>query len=132
MKRRQKPDHVPTYIPVGSFIETEQGYFWVQSAKSRYRIITKRLLDSWAPQRVIQVAESNPAVAAMKVSAKLRFRNGSLIWNLSDAKIYLVENGERRWVRNPDHLLTLGVKWGDVDFVSQEEIDLHPLGEDLN
>lgn len=126
----------PTEYPAGTFIKTEAGYFYIVDQAKRFRIMSKRCLDSWSPQRVANTTEA--AVVRYRISSKLRFRNGSLIWNISDGRIYLIENGKRCWVKNPEWFYTLGLDPADLRFnmskvmcVSQADLNLHELGEDL-
>jgi hypothetical protein len=125
-----------TRYPNGTFIETEKGFFYILNPTKRYRIISQRVLNSWNPHRVVKTTEA--AVSKYRISAKLKFRNGSLIWNISDGKIYLIEDGKRRWLKNPDWFNILGLDPTDLKFnmskiqhVSADEISLHELGEDL-
>lgn len=120
----------PVVYPSGVFIHTEKGYFFIHGEGKRMRIISERVLASWSPQRVIRTTEA--AVAKYKITSKIRFRNGSLIWNLSDGKMYLIENGERRHITSPDALTKIGATEKDVVCVSLDEINLHPEGESLN
>lgn len=120
----------PVEYPSGVFIHTEKGYFYIHGEGKRMRCISKRVLDSWSPQRVIETTEA--AVVKYKITSKIRFRNGSLIWNLSDGKMYLIENGERRHITSPDVLTKIGATEKDVVCVSLDEINLHPEGESLN
>lgn len=139
MRLRKKSPTLPTSkveYPVGSFLSTEKGYFYIAKPGKRYRITTERVLASWSPQRVIKTSEA--AVAGYPIVARLKFRNGSLIWNIADGKIYLIDNGKRRWVKNPDWFTTLGLnpsdlKWNmkHVIHVSEAEINLHEPGVDL-
>ncbi|HUC20202.1 MAG TPA: hypothetical protein VMR98_01765, partial [Candidatus Polarisedimenticolaceae bacterium] len=97
MFRRKTPAPTPTSpteYAAGTFVATEKGYFYIVGPGKRYRLVSARVLHSWSPQRVVQSTEA--AVSKYKIAAKMKFRNGSLIWNLSDAKIYLIENGKRR------------------------------------
>lgn len=119
----------PVVYPSGVFIHTEKGYFFIHGEGKRMRIISERVLASWSPQRVIHTTER--AVSSYKVTSKIRFRNGSLIWNLSDGKMYLIENGTRRHITSPDVLTRLGATQKDVVCVSLDEINLHPEGESL-
>lgn len=139
MLRRKKTDPPlgPVAYPAGTFIKTEKGYFYIAGANKRYRITSVRVLNSWSPPRVVDTTEA--AVAGFRVVAKMKFRNGSLIWNLSDAKLYLIENGKRRWLKNPAWFDWLGVEYTkhaifpkNAICVSADEIALHELGEDLN
>lgn len=120
----------PVVYPSGVFIRTEKGYFFIHGEGKRMRIISDRVLASWSPQRIIHTTEA--AVAKYRVTSKIRFRNGSLIWNLADGKMYLIENGNRRHITSPDVLTRIGAKEKDVTIVSLDEINLHPEGEPLN
>lgn len=121
----------PLDYPSGTYVHTEKGYFLISNGHKRIRCTTKRVLDSWSPQRVIETTES--AVASFRVSAKLRFRNGSLIHSIADGKIYLISDGTRRHVQNPDWFEHLGAvrDRNNVVSVSLAEINLHPEGEPL-
>ena len=123
----------PVEYPAGSFVETEAGYFYIANSAQRYRCLTKRVVDSWAPPRIIKTSEA--AVRNYRRSAKLRFRNGSLIWNISDGKIYLIEDSKRRHVVSPDAFERIGVDYTKlrkyVIVVSLDEINLHQEGEPL-
>jgi len=95
------------------------------------------VLDSWAPHRVVKTTEA--AVKRYKVTAKMKFRNGSLIWNLSDGKLYLIENGKRRHMKNPEWFFILGLdptsnfrNKNGIQIVSLDDINLHEEGEPLN
>lgn len=134
LRHQQRIPTKPVDYPSGVFIQTEKGYFFILNSTKRYYIITKRVLDSWNPQRVIRTSEA--AVVNYKIAARLKFRNGSLIHNLSDGKIYLISDGERRLITNPDVFITLNVKGGknskEIVTVSQREIELQPEGVTLN
>lgn len=124
----------PVEYPSGVFIHTEKGYFYIHGEGKRMRCISKRVLDSWSPQRVIETTEA--AVVKYKITSKIRFRNGSLIWNLSDGRIYLIENGMRRHVVSPDAFTRIGVDYKNlgkhVMYVSLDEVQIHPEGAPLN
>lgn len=127
-KTKRLPDR-PVVYPSGSFIRTEKGYFYIVSPSKRYRFISQRVIVSWAPQRIIDTSEA--AVAKYKISAKMKFRPGSLIHNLADGKIYLIEGSKRRHITSPDALERIGAKMKDVVTVSLDEINLHEEGESL-
>ena len=119
----------PTDYPAGTFIETEAGYFYIVNSNKRYRIITHRCLASWRPLRVVQTTEA--AVRNYRIASKLKFRNGSLIWNIANGTIYLIESGKRRAIISPDALIRIGAVYDDAVPVSVDECALHELGEDL-
>lgn len=119
----------PTKYPSSTFVHTEKGYFYIVNDTKRFRIVSKRLLDSWSPHRVVETTEA--ALKNHKIAAKLKFRNGSLIWSLSDGRLFLIENGKRRHVVSPDALERIGAVWNDAIPVSLDEINIHDQGEDL-
>jgi len=128
-QKKTLPD-APVEYPSGLFVKTEKGYFFVLGPGKRMRITSLRVLESWAPQRVVNTTEA--AVAKYKVVSKIKFRNGSLIWNLADGKLYLVEGGKRRHITSPEALSRIGAKRSDALIVSLDEINLHPEGAPLN
>lgn len=119
----------PVVYPVGTFIVTEAGYFYISSETKRLRFLSKRGVDSWRPHRIVETTEA--AVKNYKISAKMVFRNGSLIHNIADGKLYLIEKGMKRPIVSPDVLERLGASREDIVSVSLDEINLHETGEEL-
>lgn len=120
-----------TEFPPGTYLLTEKGYFFVQSTTKRYRFSTRRVLDSWAPQRIVEASEAEPGVKKLKVAAKMRFRNGSLLYSQANGKMYLISENKRRHITNPDWLENLSLNRRDAVWVSDDEINLHEEGEPL-
>lgn len=130
----------PTDYPAGTFIETEKGYFYiVQNVDSRgnkdtkrYRCVSRRVVDSWSPHRIVQTTER--AVAHYRVAAKLKFRNGSLIHNVADGKIYLIVQGKRCPMVSPEAFERLGAEptRKHVISVSKAEVEMHELGDEIS
>ena len=128
-RKTQKP--IRTEFPSGTFLHTEKGYFYVHSPTKRYRFLTKRVLDSWAPHRVVEASESEPGVARLKIAAKMKFRNGSLLYSQADGKMYLVSENKLRHITSPDWLTNLSLDRRAAVRVSESEINLHEKGEPL-
>lgn len=118
----------PTVYPDGVCVETPQGVYLIKGQK-RYRVPTQRILDSWAFPLIVETTEE--ALRNYKVAARLGFRDGSLIYNIADGKMYLVSNNKRRHITSPDALELLGVDRSRVVNVSNFEINLQQLGEDI-
>ena len=121
----------PVEYPSGVFIHTEKGYFYIMGSEKRFRCLSKRVVDSWAPSRIIETTEA--AVKNKRIAAKLKFRNGSLIHNIADGKVYLISEGKRRHMQSPEAFEMLGAKRDrkHVMSVSLAEINLHEEGEPL-
>jgi hypothetical protein len=119
----------PVEYPSGVFIHTEKGFFFIHGEGKRMRCISKRVLDSWSPQRVIETSEA--AVAKYRITSKIRFRNGSLIYSLADGKMYFISEGKRRHIVSPEISDRLGIRWRDAIWASRAEINLHEEGQVL-
>lgn len=130
--RRLQTTSTLSEIPSGTFIKTEKGHFYVQSNTKRLRFATARCLNSWSPQRVVELSEQDAAVKKLRIVAKMKFRNGSLLYSQSDGKMYLISENKRRHIVNPDWLNHLNVKRADIPWVSLDEINLHEEGEPLS
>ncbi len=131
-KKNRLPTKPLSDFPQGTFLHTEKGYFYVASTNSRYRFITTRVLDSWSPQRIVEATEDDPAVKKLKVAAKMKFRNGSLLYSQADGKMYLVSDNKIRHIISPDILTGLSMRRQDSVWVSVEELKLHQEGEPLS
>jgi hypothetical protein len=118
----------PTNYPHGTCVHTEAGYFLIRETK-RYHLPTKRIVDSWGFHRIVPTTEA--AVKHYRVAAKVGFRDGSLIYNLGDGKIYLISNNERRHIKSPEALELVGARITDPVLVSVYEANLQRQGADL-
>jgi Ni/Co efflux regulator RcnB len=119
----------PVDYPAGTFVHSEKGWYLITAPAKRQHIISKRVLDSWAPQRVVETSEA--ALAKYRVVARLRFRNGSLLQDMSDGKMYLISENSRRHITSPDVLERIGAVGERWMRVSSDEILLHPEGAPL-
>jgi hypothetical protein len=66
------------------------------------------------------------------VSGKLGLREGTLINNVANGKMYLISENKKRQITNPDWLELLNYSEFDCLKVSDEEANLHEDGEDLS
>lgn len=128
-RRRATTPTEPVVYPSGTFIHTEKGYFFIVDNTKRYRLISERAVASWRPARIVETSEA--AVAKYRIAAKQRFRNGSLIHNLADGKIYLIVDGQRRHMVSPEAFERIGAKPSEAITVSKNEIEMHELGEEI-
>lgn len=129
-KRRTELPNSPVDYPAGTFVHTERGYFYIFNSTKRYKMLSKRVLESWAPHRVVETTEA--AAGRYRVTAKMKFRNGSLLYSQADGRMYLVSENKIRHITNPDVLKRIGAVHSDAVWVSLSEINLHEEGEPLN
>lgn len=120
--------NTPTNFPSGISIKTESASYWIKDGK-KYKLISERAAKSWS---FVTVNATDLAISHIKNAGKLGFRDGSLIKNIADGKIYLISQNKRRHVTSPDVFRRYGLNRDDIIEVSDSEANMHDLGEDLN
>lgn len=118
----------PTNFPSGIAVKTDKATYWIKDGK-RYKLISDRAAKSWF---FTTVNATEAALSGIKLVGKLGFRDGTLIKNIADGKIYLVSQNKKRHVVSPDCFEKYGLNRKALIEISQEEADMHNLGEDLN
>lgn len=117
----------PTNFPSGIAVKTDTGTYWIKDNK-KYKLISERAAKSWA---FIEVLATDHALSVIKSAGKLGFRDGTLIKNISDGKIYLVSQNKRRHIISPDVFDKYGLNRSLLIEVSEAETNMHELGESL-
>ncbi len=57
-------------------------------------------------------------------------KDGSLVKGAGN-KIYLIEDGKKRWITTAEAFISNGHNWSEISTVFDEELDLHPNGENI-
>jgi len=129
MLKKNQPKKVtsPTSFPSGLAVKTDKATYWIKDNK-RYKLISNRAEKSWSFPTVL--ATEN-AVSQIKLVGKLGFRDGSLIKNIADGKIYLISQNKRRHIVDPDVFDRYGLNRSNIIEVSEAETNMHEQGEDL-
>jgi len=129
LKKKQQSKIVidPTIFPSGIAVKTEGGIYWIKDSK-RFRLISDRAARSWM---FTTVNATEKALSPIKLAGKLGFRDGTLIKNIADGKMYLVSQNKRRHIVDPDSFDRYGLDRSTVIEVSELEINMHDLGENL-
>jgi len=118
----------PTNFPSGIAVKTDRATYWIKDGK-RYKIISDRAAKSWL---FTTVKATEAALSGIKIVGKLGFRDGSLIKNVADGKMYLVSQNKLRHIVDPDVFDRYGLDRSRLVEVSEIEIAAHTLGESLN
>ena len=117
----------PTNFPSGIAVKTDKDTYWIKDGK-RYRLISDRAAKSWS---FTTVNATEAALTGFKVVGKLGFRDGSLIKNIADGRIYLVSQNKLRHIVDPDSFTRYGLNRSNVIEVSEAEVLAHDLGENI-
>ena len=117
----------PTNFPPGIAVQTDKATYWIKDGK-RYKLISDRAAQSWC---FTTVKATEAALSGIKLVGKLGFRDGTLIKNIADGKMYLISQNKKRHIIDPDSFNKYGLDRKSVLEVSQAEADMHQIGEDL-
>jgi hypothetical protein len=117
----------PTNFPSGIAVKTESGTYWIKDGK-RFKLISDRAAQSWL---FTTINASDSALINIKIAGKLGFRDGTLIKNIADGKMYLVSQNKKRHITSPDIFNKFGLDRSRLIEVSAVEIAAHDLGDDL-
>lgn len=117
----------PTNFPSGLAVKTDKVTYWIKDGK-RFKLISDRAAASWA---FTTVNATEAALSGFKLAGKLGFRDGTLIKNIADGKLYLISQNKKRHIVDPDSFIKYGLDRSNVIEVSEAEANAHDLGEDL-
>jgi hypothetical protein len=114
----------PAKWPSGVAVSTPSGIWFIKKSK-RYRCFSERSAYSW---QFRLISAGNESVSKLPVGGVLGFRDGSLIKDVSDGKIYLVSDSKVRHITSVDALEL----FGEPMLVSHDEVKIHLEGEEIN
>ena len=117
----------PTNLPSGIAVKTDKAIYWIKDNK-RFRLISERAAESWA---FTTVNATEGSLVNIKLAGKLGFRDGTLIKNIADGKLYLISQNKRRHIVDPDTFEKYGLDRSNIIEVSESEANMHELGENL-
>lgn len=117
----------PTNFPSGLAVKTDKATYWIKDGK-RYKLISDRAAKSWS---FTTVSATEAALSNIKLVGKLGFRDGALIKNIADGKMYLISQNKKRHIVDPDSFDRYGLNRKSVIEVSEAEANMHELGDNL-
>jgi hypothetical protein len=117
----------PTNFPSGIAVQTDKETYWIKDGK-RYKLISERATRSW---NFTTVKATEAALSGIKLVGKLGFRDGTLIKNIADGKMYLVSQNKLRHIVDPDIFTKYGLDRSKLIEVSEAEVKAHDIGESL-
>lgn len=115
--------------PAGTAVDTEKGVYFILKNGNKVKCFSQRVVDSW---RFDALPGSVASVAGHPYQGFLGFRDGTLINNIADGKIYLISGNLRRQITSPDVFERFGLDRTKVVEVSDEETKLHKEGVALS
>lgn len=111
----------------GIFYSTNQGYFYIRSSK-RYKVYSDRCFNSWAVEAIVTDFSN---VSHIPYAGILGFRDGTIIHNVSDGKMYIVSDNKRLHIKTPNAFPEGWIEAKKV-LVGDKEIELHKEGVSID
>jgi len=122
---------VKSIYPTGALIQDNQsgGVFYVQDGIkqpifSREIMVVNfkhKVLTQVSPEELDQYVTGSP----------VKFKDGELIKAKDGSKVYVISDGFRRWVKSEEAFANFAYKWDNIIVTSQQAVNIHPLGEDI-
>lgn len=111
-------------VPSGLIASTGKGYFYIKGGK-KFKFVSERAMKTWS---LPVIKTTDDKISKFTLSGTLGFRDGTLIKDISDGRIYLVSDSKRRHIISPDVL-----EWLNVSMVEagQKEVLIHEEGDSL-
>lgn len=118
----------PVVYPAGIAVRAPSGIFLINKDGKKYRVPTQRIFESWRFPLVVDTSDAAISKYPTAVT-KLGFRDGSLLNNIADGKLYLASEGKLRHIVSPDFFGKIGLVPSDAVAVSDAEINIMKFGE---
>lgn len=129
-------------------IEGQDPIYWLQNGKA-YHVLSFDIIDDmaelsgWGRDKIYVYPEDALEIVPPGNQSEDTFEqgpdfigtdpesNGLLIKLSDDPKVYLIEDGERRWITTDAVFNNIGYDWGDVIVITQAIVNLIPEGEPI-
>lgn len=118
----------PTDWPSGLFVNTPEATYYIKGT-TRFKVYSDRVLASWSVTPALGTLES---LKSFKLGGTLGFRDGTLIHNIANGRMYLVSANKRRHITSPDVFTRYGLDESKMFRVSEAEANLHEEGATLS
>lgn len=122
---KKLPD-TPINLLSGTAVKTEKGFFYIKNGV-RLRIPSNKIAKSWEFPRIVRHSEA--ALVNYPVTGLLGFRDGSLLWCISNARYYVISNSKAFHVDDPQTLKNHGIRFTDAFIVGKKELSYHKVVE---
>lgn len=131
-RKDTKLTHRKPFIPVNGMAVEFDGvrYLVKRSAKDRSKSVlmkffSDRTFDSWS---LVAIPIDKKWVTGWAIAGPVGFRDGTLIQNIVDGRIYIISDSKKRLITDPDLIDSYGL---EIMLVSEAETNIHEDGEPL-
>ena len=120
-----------TIYPTGALLQdkTTGGVYFVENA-IKQPIYSREIMAANFPGRVLTQV-SPEELDQYQTGEPVKFRDGELIKSVNDSKVYVIADGYRRWIKTEETFVKFGYRWDNIITTSQQAVNVHLLGEDI-
>ena len=124
---------VNSLYPQGALLQDKKsgGVYYVEDG-IKYPIADKTIMKANYPKFKITAVSSDELNKYITAANGVKLKDGVLIKSKTDPKVYVVSNGERRWIANEQTFKQLGYKFSNILDVNDIVLNLHAEGQALD
>lgn len=117
--------------PTGGLVQNNQtgGVYYVKDGE-KHPIYSAEIMKTRYKNRIL-TAVSPEELNQYQLADPVKFQAGELVKSDQENKVYVIEDGNRRWIKTQESFVKFGYKWDNIITTNQKAIELHPLGEDM-
>ena len=120
--------------PQGALLQDKKtgGVYYVEDG-IKYPIWSKEILAiNYKKSYKITKVSAEELDKYVTAANGVKLHDGTLIKQNDDSKVFVISNGQRRWIANESTFNQLGYNWTEIVTVNEKVLSLHPQGEDLD
>ncbi|KKP90124.1 MAG: hypothetical protein UR94_C0030G0005 [Parcubacteria group bacterium GW2011_GWA2_36_10] len=117
--------------PVGQLYKDKStgGVYYVKDGQ-KYPIVDPEIIKINYPGQTIKTATAKQLESWNK-QLPIKLKDGLLVKGTTNPQVYVITNGERKWLEDENTFLSLGYKWQNVITVSDRVIKLNAIAQSL-
>ena len=122
---------IQSIYPTGALLQNDQngGVYYVENG-IKHPIYSPEILKANYPNKVLtQVAPEE--FDQYELGLPVKFKDGELIKAKDKSEVYVITNGNRRWIKTAEAFANYSYKWDNIIITSQQAVNIHPLDEEI-
>lgn len=122
---------VDNTYPTGALLvnKTTNQVYYVENG-IKYPVLAKEILNTKFKGKVLTKISAQE-LDKYTTGDPVKFKDGELIKAKGDSRVYVISNGYRRLVKNEKAFAKFGYKWHNIIETTQEIVEIHPLGDNI-
>jgi len=124
--------NMQSIYPTGVLLQSKEtgGISYVENG-IRHSIWSKEILQSRFSNRTPVVVEQT-SIDQYPKEDPILFKDGELITSPGSRGVYIISNGQRRGIASKEAFDSLGFKWKNIIWTTDNALNIHPEGEPID